>query len=64
MREIVREGGNGHIVPGGDPPQLARVLEEFIADPLQPDRKSLHDETANRYGFSAIGKQFENFYGG
>lgn len=64
MRELVREGENGIIVPGGDFLLLSRVLEEFITDPLRPDKKSLHDVTANRYGLSAIGKLFEKFYEG
>lgn len=62
MKELVREGENGQIVPGADPEKLAERLAQFIHHPLRPDRALLHKTISDRFGMIRVGQLFEEFY--
>ncbi len=53
-REMVEEGGNGHVVPSGDPEAMAAALRPLVDDPSLQQRMSARAlELAPRYTWAA-----------
>lgn len=62
FHETVKEGVNGCFAAPGNAASLAECMEEIIRNKADFNNQSIAGATAARFGYTAVGRQFSNWY--
>jgi glycosyltransferase involved in cell wall biosynthesis len=64
VREVIRDGEDGHLVPEADPIALADVLERLLRDPAHAERlaRAARTTAVERYGRELMNARYEALF--